>query len=466
MSFRVGFDFGSSSGSDLNPLILSRFSGGERHVRETQEFGCRGAACGNFGLGRMLFGGEELYQAEARSAPGLIPTVHNTNAFSREPHFLLRDRDESAYNSGDIVDPTEGGPVLKSLKVKNFTVFRDIDLKFADGLNVIIGANGTGKTHLLKLPYAAMAMSAEQGRTRDEPPTKSLLQTRIAEKLSGVFRPEERLGRLVNRRVGRSKCEIDMGFSQPKTCLAFQFSSLAKSEVSITKVPAKWRNKPPAFFPTRELLTIYPGFVPLYETRHLEFDETWRDTCILLGAPALRGPRESKVAELIRPLEKQLGGQVVLDNNGRFYLRLGGADNMEMPLVAEGWRKLSMLMRLISTGSLLDKGCLFWDEPEANLNPSLIREIAMAILGVCKAGVQVFVATHSLFLLREFEILLEREFAGLERRYFALHRGENGIVVSQADEVEAIEPLLLLDEELRQSDRFVDQFMPSAESKS
>ena len=279
--------------------------------------------------------------------------------------------------------------MLKSLKIKEFTVFRDVDLKFANGLNVFVGANGTGKTHLLKLPYAAMAMSAEEGKKRAEPPTKSLVQTRIAEKLSGVFRPEDRLGRLVHRRVGRNKCEIEMGFIQPKTCLAFQFSSLAKSEVSVAKVPSAWQDKPPTFLPARELLTIYPGFVPLYETRHLEFDETWRDTCLLLGAPALRGPREKKISELIRPLENILGGNVLLDNNGRFYLKPFGAGNMEMSLVAEGWRKVLTLVRLISTGSLLDRGCLFWDEPEANLNPRLIREIAKAILGVCKAGVQV-----------------------------------------------------------------------------
>lgn len=69
---------------------------------------------------------------------------------------------------------------------------------------------------------------------------------------------------------------------------------------------------------------------------------------------------------------------------------------MEMPLVAEGWRKLAMLYRLIATGSLLDEGAIFWDEPEANLNPKLIREVARAILGVCEAGVQAIIATHRL----------------------------------------------------------------------
>lgn len=330
--------------------------------------------------------------------------------------------------------------------------------------NVIVGANGTGKTHLLKLPYAVMAMSAEEGKKRAEPPTKTLLQTRIAEKISSVFRPEDRLGRLVHRRRGRNRCEVRVALTQPRTSLAFGFSSLSKSEVVVGSAPSAWQDKPPVFLPTPEPLTLYPGFVPLYETRHLEFDETWRDTCLLLGAPALRGPREATIADLIEPLEDQLGGRIVLDANGRFYLRPLNASNVEMSLVAEGWRRLGMLVRLISTGSLLDKGCLFWDEPETNLNPRLIREVAKAILGICQAGVQVFVATHSLFLLREFEILCEREFSELEQRYFALHRNDTGVDISQGEEVADVDPLLALDEEPRQSDRFVDRFMSSEES--
>ena len=57
--------------------------------------------------------------------------------------------------------------MLKSLEIKNFTAFGSADLQFAKGLNVFVGENGTGKTHLLKLPYAVMATSAE-GRRRGD----------------------------------------------------------------------------------------------------------------------------------------------------------------------------------------------------------------------------------------------------------------------------------------------------------
>ena len=316
-----------------------------------------------------------------------------------------------------------------------------------------------GKTHLLKLPYAAMAMSAEEGKKRNGRPTQTVLQTRLAEKLVNVIRPES-LGRLAHRGQGRSRCEVMIKFrEQPGTSLGFSFATSSRSEVTIEFSPTHWRRRAPVYLPTHELLTIYPGFVPLYETHYVEFEETWRDTCLLLGAPALRGPRRKAVESLLEPLERQLGGRV-LERNGRFYLAPTSGDPMEMPLVAEGWRKVAMLARLIATGALLDKDCLFWDEPESNLNPRMIREVVKAILRICEAGVQVFVATHSLFLLREFEIHLERGFGSIEQRYFALRKGDEGVVVSQASEVSDVDPLILLDEELSQSDRFVEEFMP------
>lgn len=152
-----------------------------------------------------------------------------------------------------------------------------------------------------------------------------------------------------------------------------------------------------------------------------------------------------------------MGGKVVLDTNGRFYLQVQGEGKLEMPLVAEGLRKLAMLARLISTGSLLDKGYLFWDEPEANLNPKLIKLMAEVILHLCANGIQVFIATHSLFLLRELEVLSEQKaFKGIPQRFFSLRLDENGVDVEQGDSIDDLQTLVLLDEELNQSQRYME----------
>jgi energy-coupling factor transporter ATP-binding protein EcfA2 len=344
--------------------------------------------------------------------------------------------------------------VIKSLRIKSFTVFSEAELTFGKDLNVFVGENGTGKSHLLKLAYSLLAVQAQGKRESNEAtPSEAFLQGAIARKLVGVFRPDE-LGRLTQRRAGVQNCKVELTAGDAQLDLAIGFHTKSKSEVSVSKLPTRWVDKPPVFLPTRELLTIYPGFVSLYETTSLPFEETWRDTCVLLGAPLARGPREAAIKALLEPLESALDGKIVLEPSGQFYLNRGGA-NTEMHLVAEGLRKLAMVARLIATGTLIDKGYLFWDEPEANLNPKLIKDVAQAIVHLSKSGIQVFVATHSLFLLRELYLLqLER---GLATRCFGLHiAGDGAVQVEQGLTMDDIGPIASLDEELQQSDRYME----------
>lgn len=346
--------------------------------------------------------------------------------------------------------------MLMEMTLKKFTVFSEADLSFSPGLNVFLGENGCGKSHVLKVAYAVIAANANEGRkNKNSEPTKTVLEKAYAEKLINVFRPEF-LGRLVSRRQGRDRCELGFAFNETALDFRFGFATSSKSEVQIEKLNKKWQPKAPVYLPTRELLTLYPGFVSIYDNHYLEFDETYRDTCVLLGAPTLRGPKEKKAAALLAPIEEAMGGKVVLEGNGRFYLKLPGQGSMEMHLVAEGLRKLAMLVRLIGTGSLIDKGYLFWDEPETNFNPKLIKLVAKVILQLCKNGIQVFIASHSLFLIREIEILSgQKDFESVPQRYFALRVEAGGVEVEQGDAIEDLKTLVLLDEELYQSDRFL-----------
>jgi predicted ATP-dependent endonuclease of OLD family len=346
--------------------------------------------------------------------------------------------------------------MLDNLSIRNLTVFPEANLQFSRHLNVIVGENGTGKTHLLKTAYSALATSWEEGRKPTSSlPTKAVMQTRLAEKLVNVFRPES-LGRLARRKQGRERCDIKLSFQNSQFDFAFSFATNSKTEVILEQVPEVWLDASSVYLPTRELLTIFPNFVSVYEGHYLEFEETWRDTCLLLGAPLQRGPKEKGIQKLLNPLELAMGGSIELDTNGRFYLK-NASGRFEMPLVAEGQRKLAMLARLISTGVLVDKGALFWDEPEANLNPRLIKDVAQSIVNLSNGGIQVFLATHSLFLLREFEILIsDKRNTSLNPRFFGLHFLDGSVVVQQGDTIDEIGDIAALDENLAQSDRFLN----------
>ena len=344
--------------------------------------------------------------------------------------------------------------MLQQLTLTNFTCFAEATIRLGRHLNVIVGENGLGKTHLLKVAYSITALSAEEGRQPGAgTPTKTLLQQRCAEKLINVFRPES-LGRLARRQPGRQRCEVRLAYQDHALDIVFDFATNSKKEVNIQQTPSAWVPTAPVYLPTRELLTIFPNFVSVYEGHYLELEETWRDLALLLGAPAQRGPREQRIRALLQPLEQAMGGTIELDKNGRFYLRNANG-RMEMPLVAEGLRKLGMLARLIATGALLDKGYLFWDEPEANLNPRLIRQVARTIVEIAASGIQVILATHSLFLLREIEFLMVNRRRPLDTRFFGLHAGDNGVEVLQGQSIDDIGDIAVLGEELAQSDRFL-----------
>ncbi len=344
--------------------------------------------------------------------------------------------------------------MLNKAVIKNFGPLPNGEYRFASGLNVVVGENGLGKTQLLKLIYAVLKVHAD---SKDF--TKTALQKAYADKLLGVFRPDS-LGRLVKRKQGTDKCEVMLALHDETQSCGFNFATRATAAVQVDLLPTSEHHQPPAFIPTRELVTLCPWFGPLYDNYHLRFEESWRDTVSLLGAPSLKGPREPTVAAMLEPLESAMGGRVMVDSGtGEFYLNIPGEGKMEMPLVAEGLRKFAMLARLISTGVLLEKGYLFWDEPETNLNPKLIKVLARSILTLSQQGIQVFLATHSLFLMRELEVLSrDEQFRHIPTRYFALRAGEDGAstALEQASDIADIQTLVLLDEQLLQSDRFLE----------
>jgi len=343
--------------------------------------------------------------------------------------------------------------MIEKIKVKHFTIINNEIIHFAQGLNVVIGENSVGKSHILKLVYTLVSV-LYQAKIEAISPNKQMLQKKIAEKLLNVFRPDT-LGRLVRRGMGRQRCEIEIFFTNSRNNLSFNFSSASKTDVNITKMPSSYLEDAPIFFPTREVLSIFPGFADLYRNRYLEFDETYYDLCLALEAKPLRGPRFNDIKPLLKPLEEIIGGTIRIDN-GRFYLAVPGKGNMEISLVAEGVRKVAMLAYLITNGALKDKGTLFWDEPETNLNPKLIKEVAKSLLSLVKSEIQVFIATHSLFLLRELEILSHMESDNIPQRYIVLNGKEDGIQVLQSSTMEEAEPIVSLDEALEQSDRYLD----------
>ncbi|WP_428263418.1 AAA family ATPase [Haliangium sp.] len=294
---------------------------------------------------------------------------------------------------------------ITRIRLKRFTAFEHLDLRVSPGINVLIGENGTGKTHLLKVAYAACDVSKTKADFTD--------------KLVRVFLPSGRApGRLVKRQQGSVRGEVDVWRGQDK--LRVSFSNHTKSVASATVTGfEQWTSQPveSVFIPVKEMLSNGPGFRSLYAQREVHFEEIYADILDRAYRPALRGAMDQDRKRVLTHLQRAIDGRVNVQNEEFFLKNKHG--NLEFTLLAEGMRKLGLLWLLVQNGTLLHGAVLFWDEPETNLNPKLFGVLMGILLQLQRLGVQVFLATHDYAILKELELGIK---PGDEIRCHALYR--------------------------------------------
>lgn len=367
--------------------------------------------------------------------------------------------------------------MLKRLHLRNFTVFADAEFEFGGGLNVLVGTNGTGKTHVLKAGYAMLhGFLGEFRRMAGTGISYSPWQTlsgnassNINWKLEKVFQLERlRTSELIRHGAEEKKAivEITPGYlnahSEPMSII-LGFPSLPSSHIGSvhtfsddTVAPLKFDRglsyASPVFIPAKELLTL-GWLLSLYDLREVPIDEIYPDTLRLLGVPPLKLHKE-ELNNLLKILQQLIGGKVE-EEGGHFYLAAPDQSRLEMNLVAEGIRKFATLYKLLANGTLTPETTLFWDEPEANLNPALLKDMAVILTDLAQAGFQIILATHSLFLMKELHILSQQKKQPV--RYFGLYPSEQGDVrVETQDNFIQLQHLVALDAELTQTYDFED----------
>ncbi len=326
--------------------------------------------------------------------------------------------------------------MLKSLHIENFTVFRDATFAFSPGINVFLGANGTGKTHVLKLLYCIESyLSRDMLKGLGHLELQNRRQLLADEKLAWVFRPDgDQITRLVRRSQPDSAARVEAEFDDGSFYLNIASRISLDSGVLDSRDAAY--SPRGIFLPAREVLSNFPGFISAYTDRELSFDETYYDLCLALDRLPLRGPRGEEAATLRQPLSDAIRATVEREGS-RFYVTSEADGKVEAHMVAEGWRKIASLMHLIANGSIARGSILFWDEPEANLNPRLIKVVADFLLNLAGQGVQVFIASHDYLLTNELSLQAEyRTKASQDApiRFFMFHRGDDSSVSVQAGE--------------------------------
>lgn len=319
---------------------------------------------------------------------------------------------------------------ILSLHVENFTAFGTLDVDFHRGINILVGTNGTGKTHLLKLVLLLWNLP--------------VLEAPFLAKLERIFLPYQGdLRRLLHGNSTRSIVQVR---THPGG-VAIQFG-LRKEDLSVVPTwqsdePYRLRETPCVFIPSKEILANAPGFRSLYNLRNIHFEAVYAELLDWIYLDPLRENNLSpEIRGILARIENALDGRVT--RKGEHLFLAQSQKELEFTLLAEGIRKLGLLWLLLTNGGITPGSVLLWDEPEANLNPSLMGTVIQILIELQRLGVQIFLATHNYFVLKEFDL---RRNAGDEIGYHSLyHDPDTGEIRCQTTgDFDLIEPNIAVD---------------------
>ncbi len=283
-------------------------------------------------------------------------------------------------------------------------------------INVIIGKNDTGKTGLLKLLYATVkSLEVYSLKTKS---TDVSFKKELADKLHDTFMPRKNgLGDLVQK-GSKDKLEANITVvgnnRKYKQSIYFSFGDRTEKSISsvnepIEPLPDKIINA--LFVPAKEVLTAFTDIRNIRDNFYgVGFDDTYLDLIKALDLPTTKGKVANELTQVNKSLEDLFEGKI--EQTGQkeqpFTFKRGN-QQFAMQQTAEGIKKIGILTTLITNRQLGKGTVLFMDEPETALHPDAIRQMVEMLVAMSKAGVQIFIASHSYFVIKQMSICAQRD---------------------------------------------------------
>lgn len=288
---------------------------------------------------------------------------------------------------------------LEKIYLENFTVFDKLEIAFSPGINVFIGENGTGKTHMLKILYSFLESDTLSQNTKllfFETLCKCFLSGNFGDLFNAADKEQAIKISANNKQYNYQSWNTDINAQKDKQEPPFENIEI---KLHIDGERSK-ESSQTAFIPAKEMLT-HTGLEKDYIERYIPFDKSLVDIFFKAGLSALRtiSPEFQNILDSIREI---IGGTVLFEKN-KYYI-LHENSKIGFQYEAEGFKKLSVLWRLIETGILSKGAVLFWDEPEVNINPQNIAMLTDMLFALQKSGIQIFIATHDYVLAKYLEL--------------------------------------------------------------
>ena len=288
---------------------------------------------------------------------------------------------------------------IEKIVVENFTVFERMDLDLTQGINVVLGENGTGKTHVLKFVYNVVLAERFIYGTGFDGAMDIFDDVQSYEWLNYKNMDLDPLVR--NRNIDAS-CTLLSSARKCTLCFCQQekqgsFShNITKNNLTLTDNLI--------FIPAKDMLTHSKGLLEMKEKygENMPFDESLLD--IIKKAKLWKLDKVPEIAQAVVPmLEGIIEGKIIMENDAFFVEKHDGA-KIAFDYEAEGIKKFGLLWQLLMNESITKDTVLLWDEPEANINPKLIPVLVEILLELSRQGVQMFLTTHDYLFAKYFEV--------------------------------------------------------------
>lgn len=292
--------------------------------------------------------------------------------------------------------------MLNSVELDNFGPLQKIRWSKLSNLNLIIGANSSGKTFLLKALYCTMRTLEEYQRGNEQRSAAEIL----TDKLYWTFQADK-IGDLVTKsadsplacKVKVDSREFRYGFGKDTTKYIGSLEN---------HVPPRSSNS--IFLPPKEVLSLQHIILKSRDIdKDFGFDDTYYDLAKALRLLPTKGKNHAHFAKARQNLEEMFGGKMEFDSSTSRWQFKKGNQKFQIGSTAEGIKKIAILDTLLGNRYLTKDSMVFIDEPESALHPVAITKLINIIVSLADSGIQFFIASHSYFVIKALYIAAQKQ---------------------------------------------------------
>lgn len=269
-------------------------------------------------------------------------------------------------------------------------------------INLVIGANDSGKTFLLKALYSAVR-TLEEYRRGDERRSAAEI---LSEKLYWTFQPEK-IGDLVSKGADGP---ILFSMMMDEKLFRYGFGRDTTKQISSIENRVPPRNNNSVFLPAKEVLSLHRVILKSREQYQVfGFDDTYLDLARALRQLPNGAGIHASFSRARKSLEAIVGGKVEYDEKAERWQFKKGNQKFLIGVTAEGVKKIAILDTLLGNRYLDTKSIVFIDEPESALHPGAISQLMDVVAMLAERGMQFFLSSHSYFVVKKLFLIAQQK---------------------------------------------------------